>query len=193
MLSVAAARCRRINRSIELIVQPAAKDPVGEMAVGGEPSSHGAVGAVPHRHRAGTTRRAACGVKVAEWFKAPVLKFAFPCFVQSSPIPHDVSLSAMEGLLIFAGVGLVRVVLECWRSFWRSSFAKRPPSPAGLKDRYRWLPSGEFTLPLQQCRGFAANGYRACRSDEPSQRTGGNAVIAPLSPCGAFSSHFGGR
>ena len=33
MLSVAAARCRRINRSIELIVQPATKDAVGEMSV----------------------------------------------------------------------------------------------------------------------------------------------------------------
>jgi hypothetical protein len=50
--------------------------------------------------------------RVAEWFKAPVLKFAFTRFVQSSPIPRDVSLSTMTGLFILAGVGVVRVVLE---------------------------------------------------------------------------------
>jgi hypothetical protein len=51
---------------------------------------------------------------VAEWFKAPVLKFAFPRFVQSSPIPHDVGLSAMAGLFITAHVGVVWLVLERW-------------------------------------------------------------------------------
>jgi hypothetical protein len=51
---------------------------------------------------------------VAEWFKAPVLKFAFTCFVQSSPIPHDVSLSAMTGLSVPAHIGVVLVVTERW-------------------------------------------------------------------------------
>ena len=36
--------------------------------------------------------------RVAEWFKAPVLKFAFPCFVHSSLVPRSV--------ISFGGMGL---------------------------------------------------------------------------------------
>jgi hypothetical protein len=52
-------------------------------------------------------------------------------FVLSSLIPGDVSKSTMMGLFIFAGVGVVRVVLERWRSFWRSfvRLGVHPPLP----------------------------------------------------------------
>ena len=46
---------------------------------------------------------------MAEWFKAPVLKFAFTRFVQSSLISPDVSLSATTGLSVPAHVGAM-----CW-------------------------------------------------------------------------------
>jgi hypothetical protein len=52
--------------------------------------------------------------RVAEWFKAPVLKFAFPRFVQSRHIWRDVSSSTMAGLFITAGVGVVWLVSGRW-------------------------------------------------------------------------------
>ncbi|MGB8631475.1 MAG: hypothetical protein WCD69_19185, partial [Xanthobacteraceae bacterium] len=52
--------------------------------------------------------------RVAEWFKAPVLKFAFTRFVQSRRIPHDVSLSTMMGFSVLVDVGVVWVVSGCW-------------------------------------------------------------------------------
>ena len=103
MLSIAAARCRRINRSIELIVQPAAKDAIGEMGVrSGSRSYSDSFRPKNSIERATLT----CGVEVT---KVHVETFYFPSPVTRAPEiyhslravadrPTDINLRMTEGL-----------------------------------------------------------------------------------------------
>jgi hypothetical protein len=52
--------------------------------------------------------------RLAEWFKAPVLKFAFPRFVQSSLVPTSAISSNKFNHSVLASPMLTRFVLERW-------------------------------------------------------------------------------
>ena len=78
---------------------------------------------------------------MAEWFKAPVLKFAFTRFVRSSLISPDVSLSAMTGLsvlVVLAWCGWCRSVGDHFGDHRSPSVH---PSLPVWKHRYLALPS----------------------------------------------------
>jgi hypothetical protein len=52
--------------------------------------------------------------RVAEWFKAPVLKFAFPRFVRSRLVPTHTKSSNKMGLLVRIDPAQPSPASECW-------------------------------------------------------------------------------
>jgi hypothetical protein len=105
MLSIV-ARYRRINRSVELIVQPGAKDAVGEMGVhGGWPRGRKAGGDAAPTEKTGRAART-CSVERAEihvealYFPSPVMRTPevyYPlCAVAQHPTGINMRLT--EGL-----------------------------------------------------------------------------------------------
>src|SRR5262249_39084007 len=103
MLSIAVARCRPINGSIELIVQAATKDAVGEMGVRGDLPTDQTAGRWCSNESDTRGRSDACGVKVAKvhvealYFPSPTGNCQYPLRAVAHH-PAGINLRMTEGL-----------------------------------------------------------------------------------------------